>query len=78
MLRSAGEMLLPFLIGLCFDRGSYWTLGAGLVVMEALVVLCTFIAWRVASLVKADEAPLEGNMEEMEEVRPEPQRQLAM
>ena len=66
---SAGEMLMPFLIGQVFERGEYHHLGTALVVLEALVVGCTAIAWRVATLAEEEEAELASNGEEMEEIR---------
>lgn len=45
---SAGEMLLPFLIGLAFEQRDYSALGTALVMMEILVVGCTATAWRAA------------------------------
>ena len=52
---SAGEMLLPYIVGLAFDHGAYWALGAGLVGLESVVVVCTLIAWRVATFGRARE-----------------------
>ena len=60
---------MPFLIGQVFERGEYYHLGTALVVLEALVVGCTAIAWRVAALAEEEEAELAGNGEEMEEIR---------
>lgn len=48
-------MFLPYMVGLAFDRGAYYTLGAGLVGLESVVVLCTLIAWRMASTGRAHE-----------------------
>ena len=46
---SAGEMLLPYIIGLFFEAGQHWILGSVLVGLSALIVVCTAIAWRVAA-----------------------------
>ena len=46
---SAGEMLLPYLIGLFFEGGQHWVLGTVLVGLNAVIVGCTAIAWRVAA-----------------------------
>ena len=53
---SAGEMLLPYIIGLAFERGRYATLGLTLVGLEAVVVVCTFLGWRIAALARRPEA----------------------
>ena len=53
---SAGEMLLPYTIGACFERARYGALGVSLLALEATVVVCTAIAWRVAARLKMDEA----------------------
>ena len=60
---------MPYLIGQVFERGEYHHLGTTLVVLEALVVGCTALAWRVAALAEEEEAELVGDGEEMEEMR---------
>ena len=47
---SAGETLLPFLIGLAFEQRRYSVLGSALVLMELFVVSCTAAAWRAARM----------------------------
>lgn len=48
-------MLLPYLIGLRFERGRYNSLGLSLVGLEATVVGCTLAAWRITARARAAE-----------------------
>jgi hypothetical protein len=36
------------MIGLVFERGQFWVLGSSLVALQAVVVCCTAIAWRIS------------------------------
>jgi hypothetical protein len=46
---SAGELLLPFLVGQAFERNRYAALGVALVGLELATVLATAMAWRAKS-----------------------------
>ena len=46
---SAGEMLMPFLIGAAFERGRYGALGVSLISLCVCTIVSTVIAWRVAA-----------------------------
>ena len=46
---AAGEMLMPFALGLAFARGWYGAVDLSLVTLTAAIVGCTLTAWHAAS-----------------------------
>ena len=47
--------MLPYLIGLAFERDHFSMLGISLVAMQMVVAICVAIAWRVASGTETDD-----------------------
>ena len=60
---SAGEMVMPFVIGLAFERAHYHALGTSLVLLETAVTASTAIAWRIASAARRRHAGTDDEIE---------------
>lgn len=53
---SGGEMVLPFLLGLAFERKAFGAFGASLLALPAVVLVATGLAWATATRgLKGDE-----------------------